>query len=344
MDQKKYFTASYLALFLVATIFLTTSSCDRDLEDPAGPSLIDRFADFESVDTLTASQNTVDFAAGGTVFFRAAFNKSVDWILRIEGMQSGAVKVIEGFDLRLDESNATWNGTATTPPLFRDEECMVTLSIPEEPSYGDTLMITSLSQRPLPTNFLVTDFESDPGANIILGNFEFKLVLAETGRRSDFPAVVGDFYYILTGNPNPDFNPFFLGLVDIKSSIAGNPYMQLPQASPSQIYFNWFMWHDASPHAMASVQIAVDSNDSGDFEDGQDAIFSSENNLMLMHTGWRHYSFTMADLGMTSDDVEKIVAIRIVLLSDHDNQPTPPLQVRFAVDYLTFTIGQPLSF
>ena len=51
----------------------------------------------------------------------------------------------------------------------------------------------------------------------------------------------------------------------------------------------------------------------------------------------------MADVGMTEEQVQKIVAIRGLLISDMNSQPSPSLDVRYGWDYLTFTDGQELQ-
>jgi len=52
----------------------------------------------------------------------------------------------------------------------------------------------------------------------------------------------------------------------------------------------------------------------------------------------------MSDTGMTQEELEKIVAIRLILISDLDSQPSPPLPVNFGVDFLSFTVDGPLDF
>ena len=103
------------------------------------------------------------------------------------------------------------------------------------------------------------------------------------------------------------------------------------------------MFADGGPHGIAVIQFVYDSNDSGAFEDGQDQTFQIDGDYPLGFEGWRHINHTMADIGMTEEEVSKIVAIRALLISDLNSQPDPPLQVDFGLDFLTFTSGGPLE-
>lgn len=331
---------SQLSKCALAAMIISVAACDHKTEPFDGPSLVDRFGPFEVTQPLSISTETVDFEAGETVVVSGEFNKNVDWILKIEGLESGAVKTIEGFDRFIGEGNAVWTGGTTTLPLFRAEPCRVTMRVPEEPEYGDTLMVTVLAPK-VYEGILFADFETPPGQNIDVGNFEFEFTPL-TGRRNDIPAGEREYFYFLEGTDNVVTN-FFVGLIVIKSTITGNTYAPLPTTVPGQLYFNWFMWHDGTPHTIAVIQFIYDSNNSGAFEDGQDQTFQIAGDFPLNHVGWRHYHHTMADVGMTEAQLERLVGIRVLLISDNNAQPSPPLPVRFGVDYMTFTQGAPLQ-
>ncbi len=326
------------ALFVVFLLVLGTG-CDHDTEQFDGPFLVDRFGDFSVLEDLAISRTTVDFSAGETVTFTARFNKSVEWIVQITGMQSGAVKRIEGFDNELVVDNATWEGGTTDLPLFTNELCMVELIVPEEENFTQSGEVEVVGTKTYEGN-LFTSFETDPGDNIFFGNFEFELT-GNSGRRNDMPAGQGEFYYLFEGTDNVVPN-FFVGLADIKSSISGSTYAELPTSVPEDLYFNVFMYADGGPHGIAVIQFIYDSNDSGEFEEGTDQAFPL-GDVNLNWTGWRHISKTMSEVGMTEEQVQKIVAIRVLLISDMNSQPNPPLQVDFGIDFLTFTANQPLE-
>lgn len=79
------------------------------------------------------------------------------------------------------------------------------------------------------------------------------------------------------------------------------------------------------------------------FDDGVDQTFQLDGDFPLNWTGWRHIHHSMADVNMTQAQLEKLVSIRVLLISDNNAQPNPPLQVDFGIDYMTFTQDGPLE-
>lgn len=329
-----------ISLYTILSLFILVGfGCDHDTDFFDGPNLEDRFGEFNLIEGLEVNRTTVDFTAGEDVRMTARFNKNVDFIIRITGLESGAVKVIEAFDNELDASNAIWEGGTTTLPLFRQEMCRIELEVPEA-SLVQEAMVEVVGTR-VYEGSLFTDFESELGADLFLGNFEFELT-GNTGRRFDGNAAEGSAYWYFEGTDNVVPN-FFAGLADISSTTTGETYAPLPTTVPEDLWFNCFMYADGGPHGIAVIQFIVDSNDSGAFEDGEDAAFQLDGDFPLDWTGWRHINHTMADLGMTEDDVTKIVAIRLLLISNMNSQPNPPLQVDYGIDFITFTSGAPLE-
>jgi hypothetical protein len=327
---------------LVSILFLTLafSACDHETDPFDGPALVDRFGDFAVLDNLVISQATVDFAAGETVFFTARFNKSVNWVVEITGAESGAVKRIEGFSFELTATNATWTGGTTDLPFFKAEMCTVRLLVPEEPTFADMGEVTVLSPK-VYEGSLFSDFEEDAGADIFFGNFEFELT-NQTGRQNDMPAAQGDYYYLFEGTDNVVPN-FFVGLINVNSTITGQTYAPLPTTVPENLYFNCFIYSGGGPHGIAVIQFAYDTNGNGVYDDGVDATFQLPGDFPLNWEGWRHIHHPMSDVGISQEQLEEIVAIRVLLISDLNSQPDPPLEVSFGIDFMTFTSGGPLE-
>jgi len=337
-EKKTYkrFFVSGLGLILAVVLF----SCDRDTE-PDGPNLIDRFGPFTVIEELSADRDEVDFSLGEVVAFSAQFNKNVEWVLTITGENSGAVKEIEGFNRVIGPDVATWDGGTTDLPFFSEEPCQVVLTVPEEPDFADTLQVEVLGTK-IYQGSLFSDFEEDAGADIFVGNFEFELT-NNTGRQSTMPVPAqGDFFWLMEGTDDVVPN-FFCGLIQMSPMINDVTYVELPTTIPENCYFNFFLYNDGRPHGIAVIQFAFDSNDSGEYEDGVDALFQLEGDFPLDFEGWRQYSHTMADVGMSSTQLEKIVNIRVLLISDLNAQPDPPLQVQFGIDFMIFTDGAPLE-
>jgi len=325
----------------ILTVFLFVSfGCNHNTESFDGPSLVDRFGEFDLVAALEVSQPTVDFEAGETVYFTAQFNKNVDWVVVITGMESGAVKRIEGFDKEVGQENAIWDGGTTDLPFFKAEMCTVELVVPEEPDFLNIGEVTSLSTKTY-NGSLFADWEEDPGVNVEAGNYEFELT-PNSGRQNNIPAAQGEYYYLLEGTDNVVPN-FFVGLANVSSKIAGETYASLPTTVPENLYFNCFLYSDGGPHGIAVIQFVFDSNDSGAFEDGSDLTFQVAGDFPLNWEGWQLISHPMSETGMTQEQLEKLVAIRLILISDMYSQPADPLQVKFGADFLTFTEGGPLE-
>lgn len=327
-------------IFLLLFTSLLISACQHQTDPFDGPSLVDRFGEFQLKTGIAASQNTVDFAADERVYFTAEFSKNVAWTLRITGKESGAIKLIEGFDNNLNQDNATWNGTTSELPLFRLEDCLVELIIPEEDSLTSTVEI-SLSGSRNYEGSLITDFESDLGANLFFGNFESELS-GLTGRRNDIPAGQGEYFYFFEGNDNVLAN-FFVGLIRIFPSVNGETYFSMPSTVPEESYFNFFLYGDGTPHTIAVIQFFTDTNGDGSYTDQVDQSFQLDGDFPLNHRGWKAFSHTMADIGISEAQLSQLVAVQILLISNNNTQPNPSQAVLYGIDYLTFTQDQPLA-
>ena len=332
----RYIT-SILALGCLVLLFV---SCDHETDGFDGPNLIDRFGDFALITDLEVNAPTVDFSAGESAFFTAKFNKNISWVVEITGMESGAVKRIEGFDSELNSSNATWLGGTTSLPFFKAEKCQAKLIVPEEPTVNDSVDVEVLMPKTY-EGTLIIDYETDPGSNLEVGNYEFEF-LPNTGRQNDIPAAQGDYYFLFEGEDKVVSN-FFVGLTNIHAGISGETYFPVPTSIPEELYFNAFIYHDGSPHTIAVIQFVYDTNGTGTFEDGPDETFQIAGDYPLDWNGWQHISHPMSDLGITQDKLDKIVAVRVLLISNMNTQPTPPLPVRFGIDFLSFTEGKALE-
>ncbi|MFN2429054.1 MAG: hypothetical protein ABR574_03480, partial [Cryomorphaceae bacterium] len=248
---------------------------------------------------------------------------------------------IEDFSRLINSENATWTGRTSQLPFFKAEPCSVELTVPTESDFGGSMADVTVLEPRVYSGSLYTDFEEDPQGNINLGNFEFELT-NNTGRSSIVTPAQGDFFWLMEGTDDVVPN-FFTGLIEINPGINGNTYVQLPTTVPENLFFNFFLYNDGRPHGIAVIQFAFDSNDNGVYDDGTDATFQLEGDFPLDFTGWRKYSHSMADVGMSQAQLQKIVTIRVLLISDMNNQPNPPLEVQFGIDYLTFTAGAPFQ-
>lgn len=327
-------------LGLMLVVSLGAVGCDHVTDTIDGPNLVDRFGDFFVVDSLAASQAEVDFAAGQSVVFTAAFNKQVDWTVEIVGLESGAVKRIEGFSNELNADNARWDGGTTELPFFKMEPVDVSLIIQEESA--DTLRTALDVLTPkVYEGDVVADFESMGPGRITVGNFEFEFD-ASTGVSAEVPAAEGEFFYLLRGTEPPSgvTRNFFVGLIDITPS--GGGYFPVATTVPEDLFFNVFLHSFDTPNTIAVVQVIADGNGSGAFEDGQDVVFPIIDQPVDW-VGWQAFSIALSATEINQAQAGEIVAIRVLLISDDNAQPATPLEVDFGVDYITFTGGGPLE-
>lgn len=297
---------------------------------------------FNVTEAFAASAESVDFSVGETAHFTAEFNFQTEWIIEIRGTESGALHFIDGFGDQLTADNALWTGNTTELPIFGSEPCEVILRLPDHPNYGDTLTV-NVAEPKVHDGILFADFETPLGAHGQLGDFEFELSPL-TGRRNNITAGQGEYYYFMEGTDDAVEN-FFVGLLLINSSITGNTYAPVPTTSPEDLYFNFMLWHDGSPHCMAGIQFWYDANSNGIFDDlnGGDEVFEIDEPIPMNHTGWQHFSHPMSETGISAEQLEKLVAVRVILFSDLSFQSMPPQPVRFGIDYLMFSEGGPLE-
>ena len=311
------------------------AGCDHATE-PDGPNLIDRFGDFAILDSLGAERATVDFAAGEAVTFTGRFNKQVAWVVEVTGDSSGAVKRIEGFSAELTADDATWNGGTTELPLFKDEPVTAALFVPEEMSDTSFVSLDVLTPRAYP-GIVLADFEGGEDITVTNPEFEFDF----NGITAEVPPAQGDGFYLLRGTDDVVAGNFFVGLVTVRPT--EGEFFEVPTTIPEELYFNCFLRGFGAAFTLAVVEIVVDGQP---IPLGGDVEFPNLGEIDF--EGWQPYSepassFGRFGAGVTSDQLERISAVRIVLISDNNSQPNPPLQVAYGIDYLTFTAGGPLE-
>ena len=323
------------ALLLAAG--LAAAGCDH-VTEPDGPNLIDRFGDFALLDSLMASQAAVDFAAGEVVTFEARFNKQVNWVIEITGDSSGAVKRLEGFSAEITPENARWSGGTTELPLFKDETVTAALFVPAEASDTSRTAVEVLTPRAYP-GIVVADFEG--GEPIVVTNPEFEFDF--NGITAEVPPAQGDGFYLLRGTDDVVAGNFFVGLITIRPTVGD--YFEVPTTIAEDLYFNCFLRGFGTPNTIAVVELEVEGV-SAPVPLGTDVEFP---NLGIVDfEGWQLYSeaatsFGQFGAGLTDEQIQRITGVRVVLISDNNNQTTPPSQVEYGIDYITFTAGGPLE-
>jgi uncharacterized surface protein with fasciclin (FAS1) repeats len=302
---------------------------------------------FSIEDPLMASRAAVDFSAGESVTFTARFSIPVNWVLEIVGQESGAVKRIEGFSAELTAENTRWEGGTTILPLFSVEAVEARLFVPEEDADASRVTLDVLAPRAY-EGAVFADFEGDDDITVLNPEFELD---PGSGISAEVPPAQGDGFYLLRDTDDVLSN-FFVGLITITPPGGGT--FEVPTNNADELYFNCFLYGYGTPNTIAAIEVAIDANGSGAYEENQDSFFSLGYDVEfpnvgeIDYRGWRPYaepasSFGSFGMGLTDEQTQQIVAVRVLLISDQSEQPTPPLEVEYGIDYITFTAGRPLQ-
>lgn len=327
-------------LFLIGLVASIAVSCNRDTE-PLGPGLDEIYGPFSVLEDFQVSDNSVDFKSGENLVFSVRFSKTVDWELHVIGETSGAEKVLTGKSKVVDESNATWDGTTTTPPMFKEESCWAYVTVPEE-GYADTIMGLTIDSARSVSGFVVADFENgiNPGWNIFAqsgANMSFNIVEADSAAQSGH-------YYDMGGEVSWDW---LIGLIDFPASAYGEQAYPLSDNS-GEVYFNTFLYvPEGISNEVILFQFSEDEDGNGSFQSASEDMYSLE--LRGLETGWQLISVRYSDLqalvngqpstpaGNEVHEPHKLYQVSLLFLAN----PSSGYSQTF-VDYIVFTENGPL--
>lgn len=315
-------------------------SCERDIEEPEGPSIEELFGEFSVLQDFAIDQKIIDLAANESTFFNAQFSKTVDWQIQIIGRESGGIKIIEGTSNFIDQSNSAWSGTTTQIPMFSSEVCDVELLIlNESASYSDSLEVENNLQH---EGFVVADFENgfDPNwTGFVQSGADMTFTI--TGDR---PAGQGNSYYDMGGLVDWDY---LIGLIDFPAEAYGSPTFDL-NPNGDQLYFNVFLYNDPTiMNEIVLFQFREDDNGDGSFTESSEDLYAVE--FTDLEAGWQHISVKYSDLnnlingqpavpnGNGVHNPDKLHQISVLMLADPATGYSQVL-----MDYLIFTENEPL--
>jgi hypothetical protein len=323
------------SLFIAIAVVLV--SCRKeDASEFEGPSIDDLNSPLTIVSGLSSSSDLVDFAAGESVYFTAEMSKSINWQLRIIGLESGAEKIVEGFSETIGATEYVWDGSTTNFPVFRNEACLVELTFENE---SDTLTDSLVIATPKTNEgFLVADFDSgfNPGWTSFIQsglNMDFQVT-------NDGSAAEGDAHFNMAGTVDWDY---LIGLVNFNAN-AYNGDIHFPLSSnPNDVYFNAMIYGDPTlKNSIVLFQFEEDENSNEIFDPASEDMYSYE--LPITWTGWQLVSVRYSDMinpdaaGNGVHDPHRIKQINMLHLANPD--------FGFAsskLDYLIFTENGPLK-
>lgn len=324
-------------IYIILCLSVFVSSCRKPDEFSDGPDLYDVYGDFEIYSPLEVSQINVDFASGENVFFHCELSKVVNWQLKITGSNSGAEKIITGTSKTLDEEVALWDGTTTTLPIFRVENCNVELSFLTNET--DTILSTSVFVTTPKQNdgFLITDFEE--GWNSNWSTFVQSGKSMDFGIKLDGTAPQLARYYNMAGTVDWDW---LTGMIDFNASAFGETTMPLTSNSDN-LYFNSFVYGDPLyPNSRVLFRFDEDENEDGTYDITSEDSFGYE--IIIDWSGWRHISVKYSDIlsannssGGGVHNPNKLNRVSVLHLANPNSG-----YAHSAIDYLIFTENEPL--
>ena len=354
-------------LLCITSLFL---SCERD-NLYEGPSLETMLGPFELIQKFQVGNQNVDFYNGESTFFTAEFSKEVDWKVVITGSSSGAIKNITGRDISLSEFNATWDGSTTNLPMFKQEACTAELYVSYSSELEDSTItvsdsligISQLNVSSIKENdgLILSDFElgfNDNWENrslASLGNVdiinEFTDVTISTQAGVYFNpmggngAPEGNMYYNLSGSCSWDW---LIGMLVFPADAFGDNTFELDD-NPDKVYFNFLLnVPDNISNAKLLIRFYEDDDNDGVFQSGSEDMYSLW--MESFESGWQNISVRYSDLealvdgspiqpdgdGVRSPNLLK--TIDVLLLADPSSGFS---QVQ--MDYIIFTEDQPLN-
>ncbi len=161
-----------------------------------GPNLNDLFGPFAILTDIAPNQNTVNFSDGEEIFWNGTLSKNTDWVIRLEGQNSGAVRTITGSNQIISLDNSTWLGGANTFPGFSLEDVDVTISFPQETSVEPLTDVITITGLKIETGLQITNFEDGAGNNCEIFN---QTTVSAGIICGDGQAASGDCYYSISG-------------------------------------------------------------------------------------------------------------------------------------------------
>ena len=327
-------------IFLFACLFVIFSCEKTDIE---GPFLNDLYGELNILEDLKIVGDSVNFENGESLHFTASFSKIVDWKIRIQGLNSGSIKIISGKSNVINSINSSWDGSSTELPFFGSENCSVELSFETH----DTLIESELYIF-TPKNYvnentvLITDFEAGFNPNFT-GFFQAgctkSLTIGSSGE--------GTKYLQQFGTCDWDW---LIGYIDYYSNFWLNQNILVND--PSQVYFNIMIKGDSTisevdgvPNSLFKLEFYEDENNDGYYDANTEDRYDFE--FDVNWKGWKMVSINYNDVenlvaatnnaGDGIRNPNKIHNVRTLLLANPNSG-----FAKADVDFLIWSIGGPI--
>ena len=356
----------YLLLFGVIL-----SSCEREIGFE-GPSLVDQYGTFNVIEKLTISNKNIDFSQGEATFFSAEFSKTVNWEILITGLNSGAIKSINGNSRILNQENALWDGSTTNFPMFKAESCNIILKVSYNVNSADSIISVAnsiiatdiIDVAGIKTNngLLLSDFEVGYNQNWdnkslaslagvdVINDFTNVTLSTQSGVNFGVQSIdppQGNSYYNLAGSCSWDW---LIGMLVLPAEAYNDGLSTFSlNENPDNVYFNFLLnVPENISNAKLLIRFYEDDDNNGVFQSGLEDMYSIW--IESFDVGWQTISVRYADLKATDSgspvepdgdgvlNPNLLKTVDVLLLADPSSGYS---QVQ--MDYVIFTEDEPLK-
>jgi hypothetical protein len=321
--------------FFLFLLPLLLAGCRKEKDIFDGPSLEDLNKSFALLQPFECNKDSVAFGIGETAIFSAKFNKTVQWHIDIRGTESRAHKVISGQGNEIKAAEATWNGSTTFFPMFRNEACLATLHVNGvNDSFTVPVKIRSVKKN---GGLLISEFES--GLPSAWTRFVQSGANMELAAKTDSLAPQGKSYLSMAGTVSWDWLTVML---DFPATAYGASTLPL-NTNPDAVYFNCLIYGVPGTNpSLVLFQFKEDENADGVINGNTEDQYDLQVNVNW--SGWKLVSIKYADIpslsngqpatpkGNSKHNPDKIGKISVLHLADPKGG--------FAaakVDYILFT-------
>jgi len=327
-------------------------SCEKDGIE--GPSLNDLYGELTILESLEVVGDSANFEINDAMHFTSSFSKIVDWKVTIEGLNSGAKKIISGKSNVINANNSTWNGGVTNLPFFKDENCSLLLTFQNHnDSISKTIKISGAKTYGNGNELVITDFEG--GFNPNFTNFFNSGMVKKI--EDDNPGQ-GNRFLVQESAPNGCPWDWLIGYIDYPSDY----WLQQGtlSADPDNVYFNIMIKGDSTlspdnvPNSLFKLEFYEDENQDGFYSQANEDRLDYE--FLVDWNGWKMISIKYSDLLTSTDsnnggggnklrEPNKIFKVRTLLLADPYDPTDLTTCSGFAkadVDYLIWSEGGPI--
>ncbi|MDD5571491.1 MAG: hypothetical protein PHD97_10110 [Bacteroidales bacterium] len=328
----------FFTILLLLICSMVFHACRKEKPNPDELMLEQLFGEFGIIDSLKTNKTSVDFASGEKIYFTAKFKSIIKW--QIDITQDSTTRfIMTGKSSYLDATNASWDGSSTILPVFKNDSVKAKISFEGR---TDTMSVKfKISSVKLATGTLINDFGCgflqplwrpkwiQSGVTMdVFKTYQYKrgLDTINTNLTSPF----NNDFLIIAGTVNWDW---LIAYVEIPSSAVyqTNYFPGLINLS-NKVYFNAYIYSDTSGcNKEAKLEFQFHEDDNGDNKNiaGTDDTYLYD--ITLNWVGWKKISIRYDSIPVVFTPPEgqvkdfggnqlpqpaNILAVRIMLLGN----------------------------